>query len=468
MPAAVVDSGHRLQRSEPRPVVRRLDIAVDMVARRGHQGIVQVAGVVPYLVFLHDFHVAHLNRKEVLDDRLPHSPVVNVGSDAEDRGRTVPVAYAVEALLRDIGEIDFQVIVAQEIAFPRHSRDFLHEMLAVGIVADQRRAGKRRVPAVRLYDGDLALVRKITHLRGLHHRRIGPIGDHGGLDVPLHGALGRTGRDVGAQDEPAVVVVHAAVVQLERSVVLEGLDGQAAVRVVRTRGKHLAYGIGLGYDGIRRERAVALSDQMFDVRVGSVLGTKVAHALIDITLLRQQGGVGLLGIDSLLVVHDPGFAEKVAREEFDIESCAPEKLVRDRGVEIHRYEESPARRLQRHGVGHAVVGIYHGVETCVMAAGVRETKRGDDAVSIHLAAELFRDRLPLAGRGLEAYVAVAGDTAAVHQHGDAALMALGIEIVKGHDVHPVLVEVSGRVQAEVLGPEACRTKKGRGDRKRRD
>ena len=263
-------------------------------------------------------------------------------------------------------------------------------------------------------------------------------------------------------------MVHASVIQLERSVILEGLDRQAAVRVVRTGSEDFAYGIGFGYDGVSREWAVPLADQMLDIRIRGVLGAEIAHALIDITLLRQQRGIGLLGINTLLVIHDPGLAEKVAREELDIESCPPEKLFRNRGVEIHRYEESLARRLQRDGVGHAVVRIYHGVEAREMTAGVRETKRGDDAVAIHLAAELLRDRLPLAGRRLKAYVAVAGDTAAVHQHGDTALMALGIEIVKGHDVHAVLVEVSGSVQAEILGPEVCRTKKGRGDQERRD
>ena len=85
-------------------------------------------------------------------------------------------------------------------------------MFAVSVKAYERRSHERRVATVRLNDGDLVLVREITHLGGLDHRGISPAGDHIGLDIPLDGSLGRTGGYIGTDDEPAVGVVHTAVI----------------------------------------------------------------------------------------------------------------------------------------------------------------------------------------------------------------------------------------------------------------
>ena len=455
MPAADIDTGHALEGLEGSLVVLRLGISVDMVAGRSHQGIVHVAGVVPDFVFLRHAHMAHLVRKEILDDRLPHSPVVHVGGYAENRRTPVAVAYGIEAFLLNVREIDFQIIVAEEIAFPRLCRAVLDEMLAVSLIAYEGRAGKRGVAAVRLDDGDLALVGEVTHLGCLYYRRIGPSGDDVGLDIPLDGTLGGAGGDLGTDDEPAVGMVHATVVKFQVSFI-QGLDGQTAVRVVRAGGERLADGIWLGDDGIGRIRAVTFADQMLDVGVLGPGRLEVADAPVNVTLLRDDRGIGLLGINALLVVHYPRLAEKVAGEKLDIEAGATQQLRRHRLVEVYCHQETFALRLQRHGIGNIVVRVDHGIEAGEMAAGVREAESRNDTLTLHPAPKLFRNRLPLARGGVEADVTVAGDAMAVHQDGDAPLMPLGIEVVERHDVHSVLVEVAGRVDVEVLGSQACR------------
>ena len=455
VPSADVHTGDEVMGLERGLVVRGLGVTVDVVALRGHLRIVHVAGVVPDLVLVGDPHVAHLVRQEVLHDRLPDAPVIDVGGDAENRGDAVAVADGVETFPLDVGEIDLQVVVAEEIAIPWHCWTVFNEVLAVGVVPDDRRTRKRMIPTVGLDDGHLALVRQIPHLRGLDHGRIGPSRNHVGLDVPLDRALGRPGGYLGSDDEPAVGMVHTAVVQFQIGL-REALDGQSAVGIVGTGGEGLAHGIRFGNDRIGRVRAIALADEMLDIGPLRLRGLIVADAQVDITLLLDHRPVRLLGIDSLLVVHDPRLPEQIAGKELDVEARAAQQCLRHRLVQIDGHEEPLLIRLQRHRVGHLVVGIDHWIETREMAAGIREAQRRDDAVAFYLPVQLLRHRLPLPRGSVEANVAVAGHPVSVHQHGDTPLMPLRIEIVERHHVHPILVEVAGRVDVELgLSADAC-------------
>ena len=436
MPAADVDAGHRLQRLEARAVVRRLGIAVDVVARRRHQGVVHVAGVVPDTVFLHHLHMAHLHGQEVFDHRLPHAAVIHVGSDPEDGRRARAVAQPVEPLFADLGEIHLQVVVAQELTLPARGRERLHDAFAVSVVAHQRRFRERRLAPVGLDDRDLALGGQIAHLRGLHDRRAGPAGHDVRLDIPLHGALGHAGGELRAEDEPAVVVVHPAVIELELGV-RQAPDGQPRVGIVRTEGEAFADGIRRRDDRVRRVRAVALADQVLHVGARRPGRLEVADALIDIALLREQRRIRLLREDALPVVHQPGLAEEVAREEFEVEARAARQHLGHRPVQVDRDQEALAGRLQRDGVRQLHVRVDHGVEARHVAGRIRKAERRGDALPLDLAAKLFRDRLPLAGRGLETDVAVARHAAPVHQHGDAALVSFGVKIIESHHVHAV-------------------------------
>ena len=75
-----------------------------------------MAGVVPYTVLLVNPHMAHLVGKEILYDRLPHSSVVNVFSNSEDRGGRLSVAELVQSRFTDLTEIDTGIVITEELA----------------------------------------------------------------------------------------------------------------------------------------------------------------------------------------------------------------------------------------------------------------------------------------------------------------------------------------------------------------
>ena len=65
--------------------VRLLHISVDMVAVRGHKGVVEVAGVMPYAVFLIHAYMAHLHGQEIFQHGLPYATLIDVVADVEHR-----------------------------------------------------------------------------------------------------------------------------------------------------------------------------------------------------------------------------------------------------------------------------------------------------------------------------------------------------------------------------------------------
>ena len=72
MPSADVETGNGFTRLVFGQRGWSLVIAIEMeVARRGHARIVEMASAMPHAVLLFDAHVAHLNRKEMLEHRLP-------------------------------------------------------------------------------------------------------------------------------------------------------------------------------------------------------------------------------------------------------------------------------------------------------------------------------------------------------------------------------------------------------------
>ena len=212
VPATDVHPGHELMGLEGGLVVGGLGVTIDVVALRSHLRVVHVAGVVPDLVLLGHTHVAHLIREEVLHDGLPDAAIIHVLGDAENRGAAVAVLDGVKGLLEDLGEIDLQVVVAEEIALPGHCGEGFDGVFAVRVKAQEGGRFERLRAAVDLDDRHLALVGQVSHLRGLDHGRIGPSRDHVRLDVPFYRSLGRPRGNLRPQYEPAVGVVHAAVV----------------------------------------------------------------------------------------------------------------------------------------------------------------------------------------------------------------------------------------------------------------
>ena len=298
-----------------------------VVVHRRHARVVVVAQAVPDAVFLIDAHVAHLHGQEVLQNRLPHAAVVHIRRDAEDARRALAVAHAVQALLAHIAEVCLEVVVAQEAA-PFGRLQHLNRLLALLGDAGEHHGLARRIAPVQLDDGRLGLVALIPHLRHLHHGLVQPVLDHVGRDDPPDRALDRALRDLGGEHEPAVVVVHAPVVQLEvRSL---ALHGKAAGRIVGPHGKAPSHRVGRGDEVVCDHGGVArlvVARELPAVRAAVDLG-QVAGVVVVGGLL-QRRAVGLAGEDALLAVHDPRLAEQVAGEQLQVEAQLARVFRRD-------------------------------------------------------------------------------------------------------------------------------------------
>jgi hypothetical protein len=81
-----------------------------------HQGIVEMAGTVPYAVAVVDANVAHLHRQEILQSWLPHMPVKNIAVDLEGLGFAVGEGNDIHAAFPDIGKVEKHIVIAQELA----------------------------------------------------------------------------------------------------------------------------------------------------------------------------------------------------------------------------------------------------------------------------------------------------------------------------------------------------------------
>ena len=88
------------------------------------------------------------------------------------------------------------------------------------------------------------------------------------------------------------------------------------------------------------------------------------------------------------------------------------------------------------------VGIDHRVETRQVARRIRIAKRRSNTASLHLAAQLLGNGLPLSGRCFQADVAIGGDAVAVHDDTHTTLMPLGVEVAESHHIGAASVEVA--------------------------
>ena len=91
--------------------IRPLVVPVEKIMGLCHRGIVHVAGIMPYTVFLGDTHMAHLHRQEVFQDRLPYTTVVHILVDAEDRRFEMVIDHLVEPGFLHVAEVGSQVLV---------------------------------------------------------------------------------------------------------------------------------------------------------------------------------------------------------------------------------------------------------------------------------------------------------------------------------------------------------------------
>ena len=145
-----------------------------MVHGLGHTGIIHVAEIMPYPIFLVYPHVTHLDWKEVFQYRLPYTPVVNRFVDTEYGRERFAILDLVKTRLFYVGEIKAQIMVSQELS--PGFRLFLHgQFLTIGSQAIELGLLDPVIPLVDLNDRFLRLVGMITHLRCLNNRLINPV-----------------------------------------------------------------------------------------------------------------------------------------------------------------------------------------------------------------------------------------------------------------------------------------------------
>ena len=72
--------------------------------------------------------------------------------------------------------------------------------------------------------------------------------------------------------------------------------------------------------------------------------------------------VRLLGEDTILFVHKPGFTEKASRKQFQVKSHLTGKFSRDGTVQIHRNHDIRALSFYPDCVIELKIGIDHRIE----------------------------------------------------------------------------------------------------------
>ena len=164
----------------------------------------------------------------------------------------------------------------------------------------------------------------------------------------------------------------------------------------------------------------------------------------------QQRTVRLSRIDARLTIHQPGFAEKVARIELKVEAHLAQQEIGYGFIQVDGHKYAVALRFYTYLIYYLIVGIDHRVKACEMARGIRITECGDDGIAINLTFQLLRHGLPLTGRRLHTEITVRRHAAISHQHADTTLMTFRIEVTESHHVDTTSGEVSTAIQLEVL------------------
>ena len=200
----------------------------------------------------------------------------------------------------------------------------------------------------------------IADLRDLHHRRAEPAGNDIGLNDPTDRALGLSLRNLAAEHEPSVIVVHAPVVELERRAL--AFNREAAVCIVRSAGKALSHSIGFRNQVVCHDGIIPLVISRKEFTGNAAFRHRELAGVVVIGLLAHRRAVGLAREDALLAVHDPRLAEQLAGEQLHVEAELPCKFRRHRAVEIHRHHKIFLPSLHADAVGKLQIGIDHRVK----------------------------------------------------------------------------------------------------------
>src|SRR5512138_451821 len=391
-----------------------------IVIDRRHARVVEVARAMPHTVLLIDAHVTHLCGQEVFERGLPHMSLEHVRVDAEHVGLLLAVGHRVQPRRLDRREVEPQVLVPQE-ASPL-IRLAVDDRLCLPVRADslQYDVVATRVARIELDHNLFRLLRVITDLRYLHDRRAHPV--FGGVwrDEPFDRAGRRLRGNERADDEPSIVVIAAAVMQLE-------------LTAANRRNREVVE-LGFGRD--------------LEAFTAGERPQLIRAVLVDLARARR-----LAREDGFRRAELKRASEQQLGEELQIEADFADPRLGHGLVHVDDQSNRFAFRNRSHGIGELEIGIHDRIESFAVPIGIRirELHRDLPLRSIDLSLAGFWDRRPLSRRRLESYIAVRGDALVVHEDAETALMAFGVVILTEHHVDAVALEVLLLVEREGVG-----------------
>ena len=291
----------------------------------------------------------------------------------------------------------------------------------------------------------------IAYLRSLHHGGVTPLGRDVRTDDPAGSALLRAGRELSPQDEPAVVVVDAPVVEFQVAVL--ALDGDLGEIVVGVKDELVSDRQGRGHDVVRDHRVVGLAVKQQLVEAGLPSGVEIPE-MLGVGLQMHSRAHGLMLENACLRVHYPRLAQQGRGHQFEVEAQLAGEGLRHGLVQVHGQHDVVPFRLDGNGVLEGEIGIQRGIEAGKMMGRVGITL--DDpyllGLGVNLARTTARQTLPLALGNLEADVAVGRAAVAVEHERDAALVTLGIIVAEDHHSGPGVLEILLLIETEILRP----------------
>ena len=347
VPSALVEAGTVWPGSNFVSVDATLRVAVEVVViHERHACVVEVACAVPDAILLLDAHVAHLHRKEVFEDRLPDSALVDVGSDAKGVRERIAIGDLVHAGFGNAREVELDIFIAKEVA-PGRWPGCEHFARAPGRLdakdADVFGCG---VVTVEFNDGELLLCGVVANLAYVDDGLVGPAGDGVRSNDPIDRVGGGACGNQRADDEPAVVALGTGIEELEVGGL--GFD-KNALR------------FGLGRDG----KAAACGERC------GLHFTGVVAELGTIGLRRKDAGGG---------IEVPGFTEEVVGKEFEVESNFADEGGGNWLVEVDGDADGIAFAAHADLVSEVEVGVVDGIEAGTIFSGVGVRERGGDRV----------------------------------------------------------------------------------------
>ena len=306
---------------------RALPVQVEMVrARRGLEISFLERLPVPYAIGLVDRDVVHVYRDPHIA-RGVGDLVIDTVPDDEVDGADIPVLDVVYARLRDLREVELEVVVLE--IWPPHRCLAGEHLLLRPVRSDPvyGRRAKRLVRLVQLYHRHLRLARDIADLREADVRLAHPALHSVRLQKPAEHLACLALRQDAAEHIPAVLGKHAPVIELERSAV--GADLDHPFRVVRGEGHALP---------LRHRK-----------RIHETSGAAVIVGLITLELLdfltvgTSHGLTHRIAREALRVsVHEICLVPVLGREEFEVEPGLALKALRHGLVKVDINPHGPA------------------------------------------------------------------------------------------------------------------------------